>query len=132
MKNTFRAFSNNQFYYSDDEVYVLKEIEGVLFLMEDENFYNNKDCNLVKIGEAFQSTGLKDKNGTEVFQDDMLNICKKEYPLDYDSYKRVVFKDGMFQLLNLSMHYYDNLFSALNMPYLVVGNIYENPELFKN
>jgi len=50
----FRAFSNGQWWYSDDEAYLLKEYDGELFLVEDTQFYLNDNPRYAKIGKAIQ------------------------------------------------------------------------------
>ena len=84
------------------------------------------------IKEIVQSSGLKDKNGTEIFEGDM--VCLKsqyetEEPIDTKS--KVEFSDGSFRLdfhgmiLNWAVLEY----SKSNWLIEVIGNIYENPEL---
>ena len=75
-----------------------------------------------------QYTGLKDKNGKEIYEGDMLRIDKEDY-------KYIVkFYDGCFVGVNKYDEHYEqakilgNLF-ALERE--VIGNIYENSELLK-
>lgn len=75
--------------------------------------------------ELMQSTGLKDKNGAEIFEGDILtsNVqpCKMVNPIK-DGYGVVRFENGMFKLGAISLV---TFISKME----VVGNIYENPEL---
>lgn len=71
-----------------------------------------------------QSTGLKDKNGKEIFEGDVVSIDTDEFDLLF-----VKYESGIYWLMNgeecverLSDYY--NYVS-------IVGNIYENPELLE-
>lgn len=74
-----------------------------------------------------QSTDLKDKNGVEIFEGDVLtsNVqpCKMVNPIK-DGYGVVRFENGMFKLGAISLV---TFISKME----VIGNIYENPELLE-
>jgi uncharacterized phage protein (TIGR01671 family) len=70
-----------------------------------------------------QYTGLKDKNGKEIYEGDIIST-------DLDRpFNIVVFRNGafVFQCHDNGKDYYDYMFSYGE----VIGNIYENPELLK-
>lgn len=88
--------------------------------------------------ELMQYTGLKDKDNKEIYEGDIV-LLKNEFTTWKGT---VVFDEGAFKLSikhswGTSVEHFNktNVFSdmgariQLNNIYLVVGNIYENPEL---
>ena len=79
-------------------------------------------------GKLMQYTGLKDKNGKEIYEGDILKGYGKEI-----KYFIVSFRNGSFEL----NHYFGRwgLLSRMldsdmhDMPPEIIGNIYENPGL---
>lgn len=67
-----------------------------------------------------QSTGLKDKNGVEIFEGDVV------YDEKVDEIGQIELKDGCFRTIT---SHYDTLLYKLNNDLKIIGNIYENPEL---
>lgn len=74
--------------------------------------------------ELMQFTGLKDKNGKEIYEKDIL---KESAPRGYKDF--VSFSNGSFGMDNiitsLSQHTIDGL------GFEIIGNLYENPELLE-
>ncbi|HAP5886649.1 TPA: hypothetical protein IU352_002154 [Enterococcus faecalis] len=75
-----------------------------------------------------QSTGLKDKNGVEIFEGDVLYYIPFESHIN-DSI--VVFEKGSFCTKMLRNGKLTSVRFVDSEEYEVIGNIYENPELLE-
>ncbi|MCO4564837.1 hypothetical protein Si081_01092 [Streptococcus infantarius subsp. infantarius] len=75
-----------------------------------------------------QSTGLKDKNGNEIFEGDIVRFTLEDgFSYVIDEKGVITYKLGAFYVINGLTEY---LISDININEIeVVGNIYENPEL---
>lgn len=82
-----------------------------------------------------QFTGLKDKNGKEIYEGDILAYA--QMGLEKDCFGDIRFHEGSFVLwmgkeLSKSVDETDPFISIGNcIVYQIIGNIYENPELLK-
>ena len=106
------------------------DVDGEQWLREDQFLiYPNGtveawiEKDIVKNTELTQFTGLRDKNGKEIFEGD---VVKDSTPFTTETVGEVVYEGAQFCLddeYGTPMHYGDN--------YKVIGNIYENPELLR-
>ena len=73
-----------------------------------------------------QYTGLKDKNGVEIYEGDILNYG------DYSQSHEVIFKNGCFwgHAIGCGENIGIGLYNALE-DLEIAGNIYDNPELLE-
>jgi len=95
-----------------------------------------------QIPESSQFTGLKDKNGKEIYERDIVKMIDSPSNWTFKGDEKetlweVVFENGMFIPKNGETYYNDfedcygeEIFLGNNWSYYeVIGNIYENPEL---
>lgn len=119
----FRAWDK-----TDKEMYLVDEIN-----------FNRGEFESIGVGitflrgadkvELMQSTRLVDKEGTEVFEGDILrHQIQAEYTfiVKYDKDKGRWYGDG------LSRTYHIDITTDFLKFYKVIGNVYENPEVWKN
>ncbi|PFD19252.1 hypothetical protein CN305_13655 [Bacillus cereus] len=87
--------------------------------------YKIADINFYTDYEWMQYTGLKDKNGKEIYEGDVILV------IEWNRKYNVVFERGMFKASGSTTF---SLVTATNgeLSCQVIGNIYENPELLKN
>jgi uncharacterized phage protein (TIGR01671 family) len=80
-----------------------------------------------------QYTGLKDKNGVEIYEGDIVKTNDKYYPINSVIYYAGVINehDGDWDEWYAGFCLEDVDHTPLNTDCEVIGNIYENPELLK-
>lgn len=121
----FRAWDSkiNKMFYSDDCFFCLEN--GNLLERDGENGFDN-DSQIV-----MQLTGVKDANGKEIYEDDIL-IYELNIPSLYLIVKWDNDTGGFFLYDQESLEkdtYWNDLYFGKECE--VLGNIYENPELLE-
>lgn len=124
MKPKFRAYDSGSLsrMYQPDEVMVG---DGNIWIIDEDSVAGdwivNNDINLM------QSTGLKDKDGQEIFEGDIL------YGYDGEDFWEIVeFDTEEGKWIRKDIWYNSKLGLSENNEFMeIVGNIYENPELLE-
>jgi uncharacterized phage protein (TIGR01671 family) len=104
--------------------------------------YGEQACNEVKNFELMQYTGLKDKNGKEIYEGDIVEIHDGTITAFRTSGKHIIeWWNGQFvfqansheedDYINFGWWVRSNNHSASLKQIEVIGNIYENPELIE-
>ncbi|MFC0765583.1 YopX family protein [Enterococcus faecalis] len=79
-----------------------------------------------------QSTGLKDKNGVEIFEGDIVKVTVNNYGTGerFEQIGKVVYEDCRF-CFNDGFYYSETIKYSGYENKEVIGNVYENPELLE-
>jgi len=123
----FRVFFDGKMYYSDEKLnslssyYFMIDLDGKLWLYSEDEENPSlliRDCVLM------QFTGLKDKNGKEIYEGDVVKYIGKSYkhykPLrDY----------GIVRDENTAFRVHGFILFELSDGLEIIGNIFENPEM---
>lgn len=132
----FRGLSNQGkgWLYGD----VVRNVEGAVAIMPPYQMNMDNTCsqNEVNPDTIGQYTGLKDKNGRQIFDGDILEyIGKRKDNMSKVYHRKVVFYEGMFSLLSKELPVYtalkDHCMEDGRSAWHVIGNIHDNPELMK-
>lgn len=114
----FRAWSKHK--------KVMSEVKKINFWSEELDTVAFEGKSLEDV-ELMQTTGLFDKNGTEIFEGDILADLDESG--DELVYLYVIYKDGKFMAVENEERGYSADLVDCTTYHSVVGNIYENAEL---
>ena len=80
-----------------------------------------------------QSTGLKDKNGKEIFEGDVVQFedCSETSDFLYINIGIIEWCQGGFHVTNRDSVLMEDLLDGDSLDVTILGNIYENPELLE-
>lgn len=125
----FRIYDTDEkeMFYQEDIDYI-DFFTGIVFIREEDGYDYLIDSR--SDGKLMQYTGLKDKNGKEIYEGDILSI--KIYSGDkviVEGKTVVEFKDGCFGVIWGHDKAFLSLNSFFKAKFEVIGNIYEKPEL---
>lgn len=105
---------------------VMSEVKKINFWSEELDTVAFEEKSLEDV-ELMQATGLFDKNGTEIFEGDI--IADVDESGDELVYLYVIYKDGKFMAVENEERGYSADLVDCTAYHSVVGNIYENAEL---
>lgn len=104
-------------------------VEGIFEC--DEYRCNGADCFDVDENTIGQYTGLTDKNGTKIFEGDIIQFDYIGKNLGVNGKSSVLFENGKFGVLWGWHNEFVCLDGFSNTTLEIIGNIHDNPELLK-
>ena len=110
--------------------YFYSQVDDVHYIKGGNRVYGFTDHEyIVDPATVGQFSTLRDKNGREIYEGDILRI-KGEPPWTFDYPREVKFIDGVFGVRNQTLDKHDPLGARVAaLVYEVIGNIHDNPEL---
>lgn len=114
-----------------NKMYSHKVLEDVLVNLTKNDFIAGIFLPLNSNNKLMQYTGLKDKNGTEIYEGDIVKI--EDY-FGGDLIGNIIYDEitaGYVFNKGNEISYFQMTLDLENYVYYVIGNIYENPELLE-
>lgn len=120
------------------EVKKYYEVEAIDFMTEEIMYIYDDYYNEEQAKEWFdfkdiiieQYTVLKDVNGKEIYEGDILE-CEPMMKSEKDKTIRYVRHNGIYFVAQVAGDFGNMLFDCVNIGVTIIGNIHENGELFK-
>lgn len=128
MKLKFRAWLKKE-QKMDNYIDHISWLEDELYCIGDGITYMVSAEDLV----LMQSTGLRDKNGKEIFEGDIVQFedCYTETDFLYVNTGIVEWSQGSFTITNRDSVEMGDLLDGEFLDVTIIGNVYENPELLE-
>jgi len=125
----FRAWDKN-----NKKMYCVKKLH-CNFINDDYGMHQLKNDEFVSVNdvELMQYTGLKDKNGKEIYEGDIVKLDTSEFKSDKYKHKfnsKVEYKYGMFCISENDKKPVYNIYDV-RYHIEIIGNIYEDKELLQ-
>lgn len=121
----FRVWNNKTNLYEDDDFVILTNCGVYTDFRAFEDGINGEEYLVVE-----QYTGLKDRNGKDIYEGDVL-VCEPMMKIEKDKTIRYVRHNGIYFVAQVAGDFGNMLFDCVSIGVTVIGNIHENGDLLK-
>ena len=107
---------------------------GQVVVVEQESVASSPDYVFVDHLVIMQSIGLRDKNGKEIFEGDVVQFedCSEASDFLYINTGIIEWCQGGFHVTNRDSVLMEDLLDGDSLDVTIIGNIYDNPELLED